>query len=283
MTNLGIVHTIEAKGSGMMFYDQHMHSYISIDSDADPLQYVKNGPKYIVFTDHLELQAPGVPKVDIIPEFEVLLNVKDELASKGSELLLGVEVGYAQGVGGALDNLFEMYPFKIKILSAHHNGEYGFMSAVDIPRDEMIDSYVDTLLEAVTEWDGFHILAHFDFGFRIHEFDISEISPYETRLNKVFKTIIQKGMAFEINSRSIFIHDNKDLYIWGIKRYLELGGTLFTLGSDAHHPEDYMLGFEEIIEMLVEYGVHELVLFNGDNHRMIPLKDALEVIHRVKP
>lgn len=265
-----------------MFYDQHMHSYISVDSDADPFQYIKNGPKYIVLTDHLELQAPGDPKVDMTPEFDLLLDIADELNEKGTELLLGVEVGYARGIEGALDHIFSKYPFKVKIMSAHHNGDYGFMSRVDIPRDEMINSYVDTLLEAVTEWNDFHILAHFDFGFRIHDFDVSEIGPYEERLNKVFETIIEKDIAFEINSKSIFVHGNKALYKWGIERYVSLGGKLITLGSDAHHPEDYMLGFEEIIEMLVGYGVSELALFNGDARQMISLKDALEVIHRVK-
>ena len=266
-----------------MFYDQHMHSYISIDSEADPFQYIKKGPRYVVFTDHLELQAPGEPKMDMIPEFDTLLEIEDALLEEGTELLLGVEVGYARGVEGTLEHVFGNYPFKIKILSAHHNGEYGFMSQVDIPRDDMIDSYVDTLLEAVTEWDGFHILAHFDFGFRIHDFDVSEIGPYEERLNQVFQTVINKGMAFEINSKSIFTHNNRALYEWGIERYIDLGGTLFTLGSDAHHPADYMLEFEEIIETLVQFGVRELVLFNGDNKRMISMKDALEVITRVKP
>lgn len=265
-----------------MFYDQHMHSFISIDSEADPLQYVKGGPKFVVFTDHLELQAPGDPNVDIIPEFDLLLKMTDELREKGTELLLGVEVGYSRGVEGAIDHIFRQYPFKVKILSAHHNGEYGFMSPVDVPRDEMIDSYVDTLLEAVTSWNDFHILAHFDFGFRIHDFDVSEISPYEKRLNKVFETIIKKDIAFEINSKSIFVHGNRELYEWGIKRYIDLGGQLITLGSDAHHPNDYMLEFEEIIEMLVQYGVKELVLFNGEEKQMIPLKEALLVIHRLK-
>ena len=266
-----------------MFYDQHMHSYISIDSEADPFQYIKNKPKYVVFTDHLELQTPGEPKGDIVPDFDMLLDISDDLRHKGTELLLGVEVGYARGVEGTLEHILRNYPFKIKILSAHHNGEYGFMSQIDIARDKMIDSYVDTLLEAVSNWDGFHILAHFDFGFRIHEFDISEIGPYEERLNQVFQIIIDKGMAFEINSKSIFTHGNRELYEWGIQRYIELGGTLFTLGSDAHHPEDYMLEFEEIIEMLVQFGVSELALFNGNNRQMISMRDALEVIHRVKP
>lgn len=266
-----------------MFYDQHMHSYISIDSEADPFQYIKSGPKFVVFTDHLELQAPGEPKVDLIPDFDMLLDIADDLEEKGTELLLGVEVGYARDVEGPLEHILRKYPFKIKILSAHHNGEYGFMSQVDIPRDVMIDSYVYTLLEAVTAWDDFHILAHFDFGFRIHDFDVSEIGPYEKRLNQVFQTVIDKGMALEINSKSIFTHGNRELYEWGIQRYIELGGSLFTLGSDAHHPADYMLEFEEIIEILVKFGVNELALYNGKNRQMISMKDALEVIHRVKP
>ena len=48
-----------------------------------------------------------------------------------------------------------------------------------------------------------------------------------------------------------------------IKRYLDMGGKLITLGSDAHAKENASYGFDKAKEMLNSLGVFEAYYFKN--------------------
>ena len=52
---------------------------------------------------------------------------------------------------------------------------------------------------------------------------------------------------------------------------LELGGTLFTLGSDGHKLEHYELAFDELKTWLKAHGVHQLVTFHGGSRHLVTI------------
>lgn len=68
----------------------------------------------------------------------------------------------------------------------------------------------------------------------------------------------------EINAKSFGRYQNAELYRFAIPLYQSLGGKLFTLGSDAHAAEDYQLLFPEMANLLREFDVKKLVVFQGE-------------------
>ena len=55
-----------------------------------------------------------------------------------------------------------------------------------------------------------------------------------------------------------------------VKLFAELGGTVITVGSDAHKPEDVAAGFHEVEKLLKEAGIREVTGFK--RRRGFPIK-----------
>lgn len=260
----------------MRFYDQHCHTQLSFDSEASPWDYAKLGLEVLTFTEHLDLDNPVSKGQDDIPNFEQTLAWQETFSKEyGSQLLLGVEVGYAPGQGQRLREFLASYDFDIQLLSCHHNLIYDYMDTakhsdkLDEPIERM-DQYVAQLLEAVQELPDVQILAHFDYGFRVH--DVSTewiIERYGNQLTEVFKRCISQNIAFELNSKSIYKYDKLALYRWAIPLYKDLGGRLFTLGSDAHEVADYQLAFDQLKALLLEFDIQEVTLFEAKAPRLV--------------
>ena len=58
-----------------------------------------------------------------------------------------------------------------------------------------------------------------------------------------------------------------------MKRYLELGGKIITLGSDAHRAEDLAADFGNAIELLKSLGVKEIAVFRKRQPEWISLRE----------
>ena len=85
---------------------------------------------------------------------------------------------------------------------------------------------------------------------------------YKEYIDAVLTAIIAKGKGIEVNSSGLkygmgFTHPHKDI----VKRYLELGGTIVTIGSDAHIPEHIAYDFELVKGMLLELGMTSYTVF----------------------
>ena len=82
-------------------------------------------------------------------------------------------------------------------------------------------------------------------------------------LKGLLNAIMAKKMALELNTRSMYEYNNADLYRYMIGLYLEMGGSSFSLGSDAHSIQKYRYHFDDAIALLHELGVTELTLFKN--------------------
>ncbi len=258
----------------MNFYDTHMHSSLSFDCRETVENYVKQSKGCLAFTDHLELNNPINDFQDDIPDFDQLFEWKESLKNDHQiELMAGVEIGYFKERQKDIEAILEQYDFDLILLSCHHNGEYDYM---DEPwrdcRENMVMNYVDDLLETVEEFPKGHILAHFDYGFRVHNMSTDLIEPYKDKLRQVFKLMVENELAFELNSKSIFKYKNRDLYEWAIPEYQKLGGSLFSLGSDAHQASDMFLDFKQLIILLERFKVNEIVQVKNKELELMPLE-----------
>lgn len=249
----------------MKFYDTHMHSRLSFDSNEDPKNYLDKNTEVITFTDHLELENTLYDNRDDIPDFAQMFEWKKQFKRDYNvDLLAGVEIGYVHRQKERLDRILSHYDFDIMLLSCHQNDQYDYMSEVpgEKPEDQM-GKYVDQLLLAVENMPYCQIMTHFDYGFRIHDLKVKDLKPYEDKLIKVFKKSIENGLAFELNSKSIVTYHNTNLYEWAIPVYRSLGGNLFSLGSDAHEAKEHFLEFGNLVDLLDKFNVTEVVQFKN--------------------
>jgi len=95
---------------------------------------------------------------------------------------------------------------------------------------------------------------------------------FKEPLKRVFKQAIENDFAFELNGKSIVKYGTIELYKWAIPTYIELGGTIFSLGSDAHNASEHFIGFADMIALLEQHGVAKVALYKNQERYMVPLK-----------
>lgn len=260
----------------MTFYDTHMHSHLSFDAEENPRAYFDSSTKRITFTDHLDLENTVFNKRDDIPDFETLIHWQQEFKEKdGIDLLLGVEVGYVPGQEARLNEILSSYPFDLKLLSCHQNDRYDYMDkdTGDAP-EVMMANYVKQLYEAVSTMTDCQIMTHFDYGFRVHQVSVTDLKPYEEQLIQIFEKCIENNFAFELNGKSIAKYNTLDLYEWAVPLYIELGGTLFSLGSDAHNAAEHYLAFDQMVGLLEKHGVTEVAQYKEQELYLVSLEEV---------
>lgn len=264
----------------MEFYDTHMHSCLSFDCDESPEAYVDEQTSTLVFTDHLDLANPWDHGQDSIPDFDQLFKWQEDFKKQNIEMLTGVEIGYVPGKAKAIQRVLSPYPFDVAILSAHQNTTYDYMD-VDTgkPAEEMINEYLDQLSEALDYFNDCQIFAHFDYGFRVHPLTEEDMTTYEEKLKTIFSKVIDLGMAFELNSKSIVKYDKIDLYRWAIPIYQAMGGKYFSLGSDAHKKEEKFNEFHTLIHLLEEYNVEAVCVYKNKERFLCSLADVKELLN----
>lgn len=258
----------------MTFYDTHMHSYLSFDSEAEPTSYLSEKTGVLTFTEHLDLDNTIFDKRDDIPDFDEIINWQSLFQKEHDiELLLGVEVGYVPGQQERLNAILSSFDFDVKLLSCHQNNRYDYMDErTEDTSKEMMDNYVDQLYQAVSTMKNCQIMAHFDYGFRVHDVSSETFESYKEPLVRVFKKAIKNDFAFELNGKSIEKYGTLDLYKWAIPAYIELGGTIFSLGSDAHNAAEHFMAFDKMIALLKQHGVTEVAQYKKQKRYMVSLE-----------
>lgn len=252
----------------MDYYDQHLHTYLSYDSEEMFENYLKQPLDYFVSTDHLDLKNPGTGFKDEIPDYSILTQTLDTLSGKyNTDFLRGVEVGIVPGQETDIEDYLKKHPYDLKLLSIHHNGQFDYMDSVVLKKDkyEVVKMYFDQMSKVLDLFTDAHILTHFEYGLRRFDFTAEELEAhFEKELTIIFKKVIERELAVEINAKSFGRYQNAALYRYAIPLYQSLGGKLFTLGSDAHAAEDYQLLFPEMADLLREFGVKNLVVFQSE-------------------
>lgn len=257
----------------MQYYDQHLHTFLSFDSEEQFERYLAYGPAFFVATDHFDLKNPSTGGNDDIPDYEKLTSKHQELSGE-TQLLKGIEIGVVPGQETAIKEYLATHPYDLRLVSIHQNGKFDYMSDTVLTMDKytVADQYFQQMLAVLDRFDQGHILTHFDYGLRRFDFTPAELAEhYEDDLTKIFQKVIDKEMALELNAKSYGAYQNAALYRYAVPLYQSLGGKLFTLGSDAHQAADYQLLFSEMANMLKEFQVDHLMIFQGDKRFEAPL------------
>lgn len=259
-----------------LVYDQHIHSRFSFDSKEEILSYLslsKENP--VVTTEHLEFHNPSDNYHNNLIDYDAYRSHVEELSKRTEKkVLCGVEIGYYAPAMGEILAYLDKKDFDLKLLSVHHNDDFDFMQkkASLLPLETLIQNYYTLMIEALESPIEANVLAHFDYGIRLVDMDPCVFKELASLyLDKVLDLILSKEMALELNTKSMFLCKKAPLYDFVISMYLEKGGRLFTLGSDAHRCSSYSYKFEEVQHLLLKKGVKEVACFEKGRLHLQPI------------
>ena len=127
---------------------------------------------------------------------------------------------------------------------------------MQLDKMELIPRYLRELEEAIEAVPA-DVLAHFDYGFRKFALTVEELKTFEPQLRQLFQKMIDHGLAFELNCKSMYLYGHEDLYIYALGLVKELGGQRFSVGSDGHKLEHFRLKFDRVAQILADDGIEE--------------------------
>ncbi len=234
----------------MLKIDYHLHTEYSYDSQMKAVDLIDKAIalKYdtIAITEHLDLLPWELSRFGL-PAFaryvKQVASYREQFASAPLRLVCGIEVGDFQRVRPFADELLAQLDFELILGAVHFIGDHNNV-AVPMARPlspAEISSYYRENLALVSDCD-IHALAHLGVYKRYYTQEPSETHCRDI-LRDLFQTLIQRGIALEINY-SAFRKPYRRLLPepWQIDLYRSLGGNLFSLGSDSHligHFDDF--------------------------------------------
>ncbi len=262
--------------------DCHNHSNLSLDG-KDSLRAMLDRAvelklNYYTLTDHCECNTYIEEKYNINSKraYEEMLRIKDEYKDK-INFLMGIELGQPlQDLAAAKDAL-DGRDYDV-VLGSLHNlaafSDFFYWDKISIDVYTALDKYFIELSEMI-DWGEFDTLTHLTYPLRYIVGDCGinvDFSRYTDRVEGVYKKLINKGIALEINTSGLRQKigetlPNREL----LSMYKAMGGELVTVGSDAHSCADLGKGIEEGFGILKSVGFDNFTVFIKRKPKQIEL------------
>ncbi|NLO88979.1 MAG: histidinol-phosphatase [Clostridia bacterium] len=265
----------------MYYCDYHVHCRYCADAEGSIEEYclkaIERGISEICFTPHYEAD-PVRRAIDGFVRMEgKLVSVTGswldsyfkeiEQARKrfGNQLIIkaGIEMDHIPGMERDLREVVSSYPFDY-VLGAVHSIDHTAISSetessiyfLKHSVSELLEDYYSILEEAVAAGI-YNAIAHLDifkrFGFKYYSRE--ELEKLPKRARGVLKEAIKRGIAFEINTSGYRQGPGEPFPgRWLLEYCVDQGAKLFTVGSDAHRPDDLGRDILKALELLREIG-----------------------------
>ena len=255
----------------MKYFDQHLHSEYSVDSEEKAEAYLlkaaERGVPRFITTEHVEFDWNN-EHVDYVPDFAEQKALYDSLRKKfpSVDIMQGVEIGYRSEHLDKINALIEKNDFDLINLSVHDYMGYDmyFYDPKNVPSDEMLRYNFEKIVEAAKSDIDYDVLCHVDYAFKsAHHFDKSlKIAFYEDFLKKIFAIVIERGKALEINLKVQRAIADREHIDYMLRLYRALGGKILTLSGDTHALSDYLFVVEKYAAIIKENGFDSLRFFD---------------------
>ena len=265
----------------MLKADYHVHS-ISPDAGV-PMEKmcksaIKKGLEEIAFTDHYEFYAHGIVTEHFHEEYlrQYWRSLERCREKFEGQLVIrqGLEIGQMHLCPEKALKIICAYPFDFIIGSLHkiENIDVSQMEYTEKTMPRIAEAYYRHLLR-LSEVGEFDCLGHLDL---IKRHSAKNGLPdyydrYEKEITRILKNLIARGKGMEINTSGIRQEAGESMpSLKTVKLFADLGGTMVTVGSDAHKPEDVAADFHEAEKLLKEAGIREVTGFK--RRRAFPVK-----------
>lgn len=179
---------------------------------------------------------------------------------------MGMEFGMQEHTIDQFQKLFDTYDFDFIILSNHEVNDKKFWNGEfqkGKTQDEYQREYYDAIYNIISKYKDYSVLGHLDL---IKRYDSAGLYPDAKAMewiDRILKTVIADGKGIEINTSSWqYGLSNTTPSREILRRYLDLGGKIITIGSDAHTTDRILDHEEEAKQILKEIGFKEFCTFN---------------------
>lgn len=263
--------------------DMHTHTDNSPDGHHSAMylceQAYMSGLRAIAFTDHVEVdfyRRGSYDKAAVQSFFEA---VKARSAFTGKLIVCaGVELGQPMYDVKTAEEIISARPYDIVIGSVHNlEGErdFWYLDYSQYNIDSLLRQYFDELLR-LAEWGKFDTMAHITYPLRYicgeHNIPV-DMDKYSDCIDNILKALVKSGKALEINTSGLRqklgrTMPDEDV----VKRFKELGGTMVTVGSDAHYAKDLGAGISEGMDIAKRCGFDSVTLFLNRTPMQIPIE-----------
>lgn len=257
-----------------MFYDYHMHSNFSPDSNTSMENMIEAsinlGLKEICFTDHVDYDINQTDEfvVDYNEYLSKLELMKDKYKDKIS-IKKGIELGLQNHLIDKYKDDMKKYGSQLDfvICSMHaidKNDMYYPDYFIGKTQYESYETYYKRLLDIVKNFDDYCVLGHLDLVKRYGGYkDFLEDKLFIDIIEDILKTAIERGKGIEINT-SCFRYKLPDLTPSReiITLYKKLGGEIITIGSDSHSTNQIAYEFSQVQSILKDIGFNYLCKFD---------------------
>ncbi|MGL5574294.1 MAG: histidinol-phosphatase HisJ family protein [Sarcina sp.] len=242
-----------------MIFDTHMHSEFSFDSKMKVSEILKTQKIQnigICLTEHVDLDLPELPLIDMEKYFEFYKKYKS------SNFLIGIELGmskinsdetitFANKYGNTLDIIIG------SIHTLYNKDIFYLMEDIKLDKERVYTDYLQNILACIEDFDYFDTLGHIDYISRYATYEDKEITleEFSPLIDKIFKTLISKNKCLELNTRRLDKEDAFNNLLKLYTRYKELGGKYVTIASDAHSQNAIGMNFDNAIKLLKYTGL----------------------------
>lgn len=260
--------------------DIHIHSEYSHDSTC-PLSEIYKAARekqldLVCITDHCDLYSDENPEELLEQRKQIVDSTRKSIYHEnGPQVLVGLELGAAFLFPELAQRIVDTIPFDVVIGSVHgivFRGErkstsrFDFGAADEAAILEYLDGYMDAYLYIAEKLD-VDVLGHLTYILRYingkHKRNL-DWHVQEEKIRRVFRALIERKIALEINTSCVGSFYDEWLPAREIvDLYIQMGGRLFTLGSDAHKSDKIAHGFDAVKDYLREKGIDRLVYFKN--------------------
>ena len=257
----------------MKSIDYHIHTKFSGDSDASPVDYIKQAIKMqleeICFTDHRDFDYPiDSFDLDIETYYQTIMALKKEYQDK-IKIKWGIEIGLDLNYFQEINDLINQYPFDFVIGSIHvinHTEFYYGDFFKGLTKKQAHRRFFEETLKCVKTFDCFNVLGHLDYIMRYGPYDNKKVehTKYQDIIDEIFKTLIDKNKGIEVNTSGYAVNGNCGFPNYNqVKRYFDLGGRIITIGTDSHAVDRIGQHVEDVKDNLKKIGFKEISTFTN--------------------
>lgn len=224
-----------------MLADYHVHTSFSDDSTCRMEDQIRKalslGINEICFTEHVDYGVKTDLNCDYVAYIKELKRCKEKYQSRIT-LKLGIEFGMQEQTIDEFQKDFSTYNFDFVILSCHQVDNKEFWTGdfqEGKSQQEYNEKYYEEIIKVIKQYNNYSVLGHLDMIKRYDKQGIYPFGKIAMCVTSILKHVIKQGKGIEINTSS-FRYGLDDLTPSReiLTLYKELGGTIITIGSDAH-------------------------------------------------
>lgn len=259
--------------------DYHVHTNNSFDSRTPMIEQcqraVEIGLKEIVFTEHFDLNPTdeGLGLFNFDKYSREIEKCRDLF---GDKLLVkkGLELGEPHLYYDRHTEFLKEKDFDFLLGSVHYLGNQVLEGNYD-GRDEkeVYLEYFSEVLETARIGD-FHVLGHLDVLKRYVPSSFKKFMAidYEEAIREILKIAISRDKGIEINTSGLRQDLKEPLpTIEILEWYKELGGTILTVGSDAHSSAYVGMDIKRVLGIAKDIGFKTISTFTGGKIKEIEI------------